>query len=89
MTSHITFLIVLNIFTFNGITISVTFGMTCHLYDKGKYVVYGNYGSPIGNHFITSIPKLPQFLQLRWSSGTEVTVSACCTAKLQNKQNSG
>lgn len=82
----------------------MTFGMACDLYDKGKYVVYGNYGSPIGNHFITSGPKLAYnffnflflksraktaiILQLRWNSIAEVTFITCCTTKLRNKQDS-
>ena len=70
----------------------MTFGVARDLYRNRKYVDYGSYGPPIGNHVITSGPKLPYVfkivlkswtktaivLQLRWSSGAKVTVIACC-----------
>ena len=52
-------LVVLNILAFSGITLSMTFGVALDLYRRCKYVAYGEYGSPIGNHVITSRSKLP------------------------------
>ena len=67
---------VFNVLFFNGIALSMTFRMARHLYCKCKHIVYGSYGRPVGNHVITCEPKLPQYLQVRWSSGAKVQDSS-------------
>ena len=52
-------LFLFNIFAFNRITLSMTFGIARDLYRRGKGVVYGSYRPPVGNHvIITCGPKL-------------------------------
>ena len=45
-------LIVFNIVTFNGIILSMTFGMAHNLCRKYKYVVYSSYRPKIEDHVI-------------------------------------
>ena len=49
------------ILAFNGITLSMTFGMVCDLNRQTLVsdVVYCSYGQPIANHVVTCGPKLP------------------------------
>ena len=53
------YLFFFNIPAINGITLSMTFGAGRNLYRRCKYVVYGRYGPPIGNHIVTCGPKPP------------------------------
>ena len=56
-------LIIFNIVTFNGIILSMTFGMAHNLCRKYKYVVYSSYRPKIEDHVITFGPKI-QFLNI-------------------------
>ena len=65
------YLFVFNILAFNAIALSMIFDMARDLYRRCKYIVYGSYGPPIGNHVITCGPKLPYILFLKsWTKTT-------------------
>ena len=51
-------LFVFNFLSVNRITLSTTFGVGRNLYRRCKYVVYGSYSPPVGDHVITCEPKL-------------------------------
>ena len=48
-----------NIIFFNGVILSMTFGMARNFYRWCKCVIYSSYGPPIGSHVITCGYKLP------------------------------